>query len=223
MKCPHCLQGFHADWKSEDIIKQGDYMWQAYATICPTCKKAIIMLTQYWAGSTEMIPLAAMNPYSFQAYPKGVARSPLPGEVPNEYADDYREACLVLDDSSKASAALSRRCLQNLLRGPGQVKAGDLSKEIQQVLDAKALPTYLADAIDAVRHYGNFAAHPEKDKNTGTIVPVEPGEAEWLLEVLEGLFDFYFVQPARLQGRRSALDQKLTNAGKSPMKQALPQ
>ena len=52
--------------------------------------------------------------------------------------EDYKEACLVLSDSPKASAALSRRCLQNLLRGAAGVKPGDLSIEIQQVYTAEA-------------------------------------------------------------------------------------
>jgi hypothetical protein len=96
------------------------------------------------------------------------------------------------------------------------VKPSDLGQEIGDVM--KTLPTYLADSIDAIRNIGNFAAHPNKSTNTNEIVDVEPGEAEWCLDVLEGLFDFYFVQPAQLQRKRAALDQKLTDAGKPPMK-----
>ena len=47
---------------------------------------------------------------------------------------------------------------------------------------------------------------------------VEPGEAEWNLEALEGLFDFYYVQPARTALRKAALNKKLTDAGKPPIK-----
>jgi uncharacterized protein Smg (DUF494 family) len=39
-----------------------------------------------------------------------------------------------------------------------------------------------------------------------------------LLDVLEGLFDFYFVQPAVLQKKRDALNKKLAEAGKPVMK-----
>jgi hypothetical protein len=113
---------------------------------------------------------------------------------------------------------ISRRCLQNLLRLAAGVKHGDLSIEIQQVLDSGKLPTTIADNIDAVRNIGNFAAHPNKSKSTGEIVPVEPDEAEWNLDVLESLFDFYFVQPARAKAKRDALNKKLTDAGKPPLK-----
>src|SRR5690242_19579259 len=92
----------------------------------------------------------------FIVYPKAAAR-PVPPEVPPEYAEDFTEANLILADSPKASAALSRRCLQNLLRGAAGVTPGDLYNEIGQVIPK--LPPGLAGAIDAVRNIGNFAAH----------------------------------------------------------------
>ncbi len=125
---------------------------------------------------------------------------------------------LVLADSAKASAALSRRCLQNVLRTAAGVKPADLYDEIQQVIDSKTLPTTIADSIDAVRVVGNFAAHPIKSKSTGEIVDVEPGEAEWNLEVLESLFDFYYVLPAKAKAKKDALNKKLVDAGKAPLK-----
>jgi hypothetical protein len=151
-------------------------------------------------------------------YPKGISRAPLSSDVPAEFSGDYSEACLVFPDSQKASAALSRRCLQHLLRTNAGVKPSDLANEIQEVLDSKQLPSHLAEAIDAVRNIGNLAAHPMKSKHTGEIFEVEPGEAEWSLDVLEGLFDFYFVQPALLQKRRDEMNKKLAAAGKPPMK-----
>ena len=149
--------------------------------------------------------------------PKGISRTPLPPEVLEQFAYDYKEACLVLPDSEKASAALSRRCLQNLLREVANVKPRDLFSEIQQTIDSKQLPSYLTDGLDAVRVVGNFAAHPIKSQKTGEIIEVEPGEAESLLDSLEGLFDFYFVQPAKAQQKRNALNKKLKDAGKPPL------
>jgi hypothetical protein len=87
-----------------------------------------------------------------------------------------------------------------------------------EVLAAKSLPSYLADGIDAIRAIGIFAAHPVKSSSTGELVEVEPGEAEWLLDLLEGLFDFYFVQPAVLKRKRDEVNKKLTDVGKPPMK-----
>lgn len=120
--------------------------------------------------------------------------------------------------SPKASAALSRRCLQAILRDKAGVKPGNLVKEIEEVINSKTLPSYLSDSIDAIRNIGNFAAHEIKSITTGEVVDVEPGEVEWLLDVLESLFEFYFVEPARLKAKKDALNKKLTDAGKPPMK-----
>jgi len=105
-----------------------------------------------------------------------------------------------------------------LLRGEAHVKHADLAREIQEVLDSGKLPSHIAESIDIVRNIGNFAAHPIKSQSTGEIVDVEPGEAEWNLDVLESLFDFYFVQPEKSRQRRAALNQKLADAGKPPVK-----
>jgi hypothetical protein len=137
--------------------------------------------------------------------------------VPVEIAEDFNEAAAVLSLSPKASAALSRRCLQGLLKANGYDHK-DLAPAIQAALDAGTLPPALAENLDAVRNIGNFAAHPMKDKQTNTVLPVEPHEAEWNLEVLEGLFDHYYVQPAKAAARRDALNKKLEGAGKPPLK-----
>ena len=120
-------------------------------------------------------------------------------------------------DSPEASAALSRRCLQQILRDKAQVQyPNNLARAIEEVVSNPRLPTDLADSLDAVRNIGNFGAHPNKSLNTGEIVEVEPGEAEWSLEVIELLFDYYFVRPADIQRRRQALDNKLAETGKPP-------
>jgi hypothetical protein len=150
--------------------------------------------------------------------PKGSNRRPCAIELPKEFSCDYAEACLVLPDSAKAAAALGRRCLQNLLRDFVKVKPGNLADEIQQVIDTGKLPSDLSESIDAIRNVGNFAAHPMKSQHSGEILDVLPGEAEWTIDVLEELFDFYFVRPTQRQKKREALDQKLKEAGKPTMK-----
>jgi hypothetical protein len=179
--------------------------WVLRQDQCPSCRKFIFAF-QY---STRQ---------PFQVWPKGSSRPAPPKEAPRAFASDYSEACLVLPDSAKASAALSRRCLQNILREVAKVKPSDLWKEIQEVLDGKTLPSYIANGLDAVRNIGNFAAHPIKSQHTGEVMDVEPGEAEWNLDILESLFDFYFVQPAQLQAKKDALNKKLVEAGKPPLK-----
>ena len=215
MKCPHCLVSIHGKldlrWNTSDV----DGWWAIFGATCPACKRTILYLGN---APHDMMPVVTENAQSLLLIrPKGTNR-PIPQEVPKEFTEDYAEACIVLSDSPKASAALSRRCLHHLLREVAKVKKSDLVDEIQQVIDSGKLPSHIAEAIDAIRNIGNFAAHPIKSKSTGEIVSVEPGEAEWNLEVLESLFDFYFVQPSVLKKKKEALNQKLKDAGKPEMK-----
>jgi Domain of unknown function (DUF4145) len=108
--------------------------------------------------------------------------------------------------------------LQSVLRDEFKIKHASLAQEIEEFIQRKDVPSYLTEAVDAVRNIGNFAAHPLKDTNTGEMVEVEPGEAEWLLEVNESLFDFAFVQPKRLEERKKNLNAKLSAMGKPAMK-----
>jgi len=210
MQCPHCIVAFHDTWTENRIGSDREYFYVILSTTSPTCQRAVFNMRRINPGGSDHSLV--------MIHPRGVSRAPLSEDVPDTFADGYREACLVLSDSPKASAALSRRCLQFLLRDAVKVKAADLSKEIDEVLAKKTLPPHLAEAIDAVRNIGNFAAHPMKSTNSGEILDVEDGEAEWLLDVLEGLFDFYFVLPAALQKKKDDLNKKLAEAGKPPMK-----
>jgi hypothetical protein len=75
----------------------------------------------------------------------------------------------------------------------------------------------LAEDLDSIRHVGNFAAHPITEQDSGNIIDVEAGEAEWTLEVLRSLLEFYFVDRLKSEERRTALNDKLRRAGKPPM------
>lgn len=210
MQCPSCSVHIHQNWRPYPLGAWGRLSWEVLAMNCPNCAEAIIALE-------------AKNNHGVQvgqrilAFPKRALVRTAPAETPPHIAEDYNEAALVLTDSPKASAALSRRCVQAVLRDAGYAQR-DLAPAIQAALDDGKLPRAIAENLDAIRNIGNFAAHPLKATNTGEILPVEPEEAEWNLEVLESLFEHYYVQPARAAERRAKLDEKLAKAGKPPMK-----
>ncbi|MCO5164361.1 MAG: DUF4145 domain-containing protein [Mesorhizobium sp.] len=149
--------------------------------------------------------------------PAAASRGPVPSSIPSNISSDYIESCNVLPISAKASAALSRRCLQNILNSHGY-KGRDLSKQIDALLNetdaSKAVGTALRDTVDAVRNFGNFSAHPIDDQTTLQIIDVEPEEAEWCLQIIEEMFDHFYVRPAQAAARKAALNAKLSAAGK---------
>jgi len=152
MRCPHCLIDFHDRQTWWSVVLGGDTegQWVITRRTCPACNRFVLGLENGTSRGpiTQGQQNAELNVLrSIQVWPKGVARAPVPPEVPPGIIEDYKEACLVLSDSPKASAALSRRCLQNLLRQAAGVKPGDLSGEIQQIWIVancrKTLPTIL--------------------------------------------------------------------------------
>jgi len=183
------------------------------AAACPSCGKPIV----------SVIPREEMfsGEEGYVVYPQSSAR-PIPPEVlvdDKAVAEDYQVATVVLGLSPKASAALSRRCLQSILikKANADPKA-KLSVQIDAVLQSPALPDHIRKNLDAIRNFGNFGAHPIFTA-VGEIVEVQPQEAQWTLDIIDDLFDFYYVRPAQAAVKRAALDAKLKQAGKPPMKQ----
>ena len=216
MKCPHCNTGIYEAFTVSTVVNLSQVMsqderpiapavmWKLSHQRCPECHESIIRLER-------TIPYQPT--LSLMAYPSSHSR-PIPPEVPDPYRKEFSEACNVLADSAKASAALSRRCLQAILKDKLGAMKKDLYDQIEEVIASGKLPTHIAEGLHAVRNIGNFAAHPLKSTTTGAVVDVEPGEAEWNLEVLESLFDFCFVMPATDAKRKAALNEKLKQIGK---------
>ena len=124
--------------------------------------------------------------------------------------EDYLEACLIREKSPKASATLARRCLQGMIRDFCGITKPTLFKEVEElerrVNEDKAPkgvePEHMA-AIDALRKLGNIGAHMEKD--ISLIIEVDPGEAQALIELIEMLFEEWYVARKKRQDRLAAI------------------
>jgi hypothetical protein len=221
MKCPHCNVAINIEWEESIVLTDEENSNQGSeidADICPNCGKLIIKLKIGSITRTEYSTYIGKPKSEEIIYPKFSLRT-VESEVPEPYKSEYLEASAILCISPKASAALSRRMLQNILHNQFNIEKKTLADEIDQFIHMPSVPSHLAGAIDAIRNIGNFGAHPIKDTHSGEIVEVEPGEAEWLLDVLDALFDFVFIQPKRLNERKNKLNEKLQLLGKPPMKE----
>jgi hypothetical protein len=72
--------------------------------------------------------------------------------------------------------------------------------------------------MNAIRHFGNFGAHANKNIQAGEIIDVEPSEAEWTLEILKSLLEYFAIKPSKYAGKRRRLNSKLEDLGKPHMK-----
>ncbi|RIE17685.1 DUF4145 domain-containing protein [Candidatus Cryosericum septentrionale] len=205
-RCPHCGISVQFTKGGTEDLQVGPY-WTDYSlrwVDCPHCHGIVITLIHHPKGESSRETLI---------YPLNSKRAPVSPEVPPAIKADYDEAALILPLSSKGSAAISRRCLETVLVSAGRATPEKkLSQQIDEV--GSQLPGYLVKMLDQVRTIGNFAAHPDKDATTAAIIDVEPGEAEWNLDVLDELFDFYYVKPAAIMRTTDQLNEKLKAAGK---------
>ncbi len=159
--------------------------------VCPNphCKKVTFTVSLYklsqnqynnWVLSDTINGWRLIPPSQAKVYPE---------YIPKPIRDDYLEACLIRDLSPKASATLSRRCLQGMIRDFWGVTKASLKEEIEAI-EGKVDPLTWK-AIDAVRKVGNIGAHMEKDINL--IVDVDPDEASQLINLIEILIKDWYI------------------------------
>ncbi|MCK4946142.1 MAG: DUF4145 domain-containing protein [Alphaproteobacteria bacterium] len=167
--------------------------------VCPNshCKECVITAALYRIQGN----VRDSNPLlEWQLKPQSSAK-PYPDYIPEPIRKDYEEACLIRDLSPKASATLSRRCMQGIIRNFWCVSKNTLFEEINAIKDEVDLQTW--KAIDSVRGVGNIGAHMEKDINI--IVDVEPEEAGLLIRLVEDLFQEWYINRHEREERSKAL------------------
>lgn len=203
--CPHC--GCAATIGDEDVRvddsildienKDGYRILSSVFIVCPNpeCRRFTLTAVLKEIESVFRPDGSGRPDYSdlpvlrrWDLIPESKAKS-FPNYIPKPILDDYNEACLIKDLSPRASATLSRRCLQGIIRDFWQVKPGRLAGEIEQIKDKVEDLTW--EAIDGVRSVGNIGAHMEEDINV--IVDVEPREAQLLVELIEILLKDWYV------------------------------
>ncbi len=194
--CPYCNRPCTIDNNDvrsmsnyEKISEEYDYYRSTVKVIvCPNpeCRQQTISMNIYPAdnnGEIKGIPI-----FSWKLLPESEAK-PFPDYIPKQLRDDYSEACLIRNKSPKASATLSRRCLQGMIRDYCGIKKGRLIDEIDELKGKVDAETW--KAIDSVRHVGNIGAHMEKDVNL--IIDVDPKEASLLIWLIETLFEEWYI------------------------------
>lgn len=172
-----------------------------YIVICPDCLKASLSVSA--AGGT-------LEKISYNYPPPNVKN--YPEYIPEQIRQDYSEAALIVDLSPKASATLSRRCLQGIIRdfwgitpefwdshtdfkrevGLKYSSKANLWQEIKAVEHLGGISAPIIAAFKQLKDIGNIGAHPEMD--VGVIVDVEPGEAETLVKLIELIIRQTYIQ-----------------------------
>lgn len=162
----------HTDSPPDDCIHIKFYK-------CPHCREVSIRIDGE-GNSTKHL--------SSWFKPNSIAQQ-FPDYIPEAIRSDYEEACAIVSLSPKASATLSRRCLQAMIRDFWGIADKTLYKEIS-VLQSKVSPSQWK-VLDALRKIGNIGAHPEADVNL--IIDIDPSDAEKLIKVIELLIQQWYI------------------------------
>jgi hypothetical protein len=194
--CPYCNRPCtidHEDIRSMENSTHISYEYGAYFSkvtviVCPNpkCRQRTISAALY--ECTPNLQSVGERIFYWKLLPESEAK-PFPEYIPKQLRDDYAEACLIKDKSPKASATLSRRCLQGIIRDFWEIKKNRLVDEIEE-LKSKVDSTSW-EAINSVRHLGNIGAHMEKDVNL--IIGVDPDEAGLLIWLIELFFEEWYI------------------------------
>ncbi|MES2207779.1 MAG: DUF4145 domain-containing protein [Pseudomonadota bacterium] len=208
--CPHCQRAVTiSDERSSNdthtlYIKNidGQHTLTSRFIVCPNPECCRFTLTASLYESTQAYrDLEFKNKKAhWNLIPSSKVKS-FPSYIPKIIIDDYNEACLISELSPKASATLSRRCLQGIIRDFWGAKPGRLVDEIEQIKDKIDPLTW--DAITALRHLGNIGAHMEKDINL--IIDVDPHEADLLINLIETLLNEWYINREERKIRMNAL------------------
>ncbi|OGQ59846.1 MAG: hypothetical protein A3J24_11540 [Deltaproteobacteria bacterium RIFCSPLOWO2_02_FULL_53_8] len=209
--CPHCERDvtiaesrFSSDQHRLRIENNdGRRSLQTIFIVCPNpdCQRLTLMAVLF-DGTHDRLgnEIIGDELQRWSLIPESRAKH-FPNYIPQAVLADYQEACLIRELSPKASATLSRRCFQGIIRDFWRVKPGRLVDEIDAIKSQVDPLTW--DAIDALRKLGNIGAHMEKDINL--IVDVDPDEAELLIGLVEILLRDWYIQREERKARMGSL------------------
>jgi hypothetical protein len=136
--------------------------------------------------------------------------------VPDDLRRDYNEAATILDMSPRMSAVVSRRILADLLERYAGLDKFSLAARIDDFSKDNTHPSQLRQNLHYLREIADFGAHTQKD-DQAEIIDVDRKEAEWTLDLIDRLFDYFIVAPERDRKMREGFDKKLDDAGRKPL------
>jgi len=196
IKCPHCFVTIFGIWTflhTNYPISANDLEYTFLHMVCPACNESIVKMD--WKTDTDRLnflePLDENIGWRY-VIPINSIRFKLNNEIPLKYQKMFREASCILEDSPAASAAISRKCLQELLKDYEKTSSDTLHFQIEEVLKKTHLDPSLSNLLYLLKNTGNAGAHL-KLKITGQILEVDKKDAESSLKIVFQLFNFYII------------------------------
>ena len=190
--CPHCNVYAKQEWF--ELSYSADYYVSTHELcICSHCDQNSI-----WNTSSKTI-----------VDPSITTNIPPHEDMPEEIKSLYMEALSVIDLSPKASSALLRLALQNLMPLIG-ANTGKINEDIAKLV-REGLPEEIQQALDYCRVIGNNAVHPNELNLDDT-----PEMAHAMFEMINFIVEEKIAKPKRIKelfsklptGAKEAIDKR---------------
>ncbi len=227
MKCPTCGENTPESWRElyadGGALLEGPRAHNHYVRLdwmrCanPECKELVIRIHESASAAPH---LGGAYTASWIARPRTGGRV-VDAAVPDPYRADYLEAAAILDISSRMSVVLSRRILADILEKYAKLTDFSLKARINAFVADTNHPHDLRQNLGYLIEMGNFGAHTQTNDQT-EIVDVDKEEADWTLDLIERLFDYFIVSPEKDRKIREVFNEKLKAAKRKPIP-ALPE
>ncbi len=240
MDCPFCRHAIAATW--QQLVINTDHLGRPISPFqgqlntavlrgqvrntvtviihwlqCQNCQEIVVQISR--TESKQSPPIE-----TWIALPKRPNLPPVHQLVIDPFRKDYLEAWTILEDSPRMSAVLSRRLLADLLEKYASLKQFSLAQRIDGFIADTRHPLWIRQNLHYLREVGDFGAHTQQDKTTTAIatqppadpviINVDKPEAEWTLNIIEDLFEYFVVAPQKDKEMREAIDKKLSDASR---------
>ncbi|HIY43588.1 MAG TPA: DUF4145 domain-containing protein [Candidatus Helicobacter avistercoris] len=203
--CPYCGVFSQIKWHKDKALEIDNHYTEeldigyCFAQ-CECCQG--VMCFSYKLLSEDIDPYDGLIQKfnSTILYPKQIGISPAK-DMPEHIKKTYKEASLVFGDSPRASCALLRLALQELMiylrdnHGDyGDLKGKKIDEDIGILVKNHTLPAKIQKALDSVRIIGNNAVHPkELDINDN------PNIAETLFKMINFIIEEMITKPKEIE------------------------
>lgn len=221
MKCPTCAENSTDSWHSVGEVSPAGlsflhtYRVESMECANDKCKQLVIRITETKINLSG--PDVGAYTQTWVVVPRfGSSARPLDPLVEDRWRRDYLEAAEILEASPRMSAVLSRRLLADLLEEyAGHAEYG-LAARIESFRKDAKNPSALRENLHYLREIADLSAHTKKD-DQAQVIEVSQVEAEWTLDLIDRLFDYFIVSPAKDAHIREAVDEKLKQAKRKPI------
>ena len=195
--CPICGAYSSMQWGEMYSPIHGNEHTPLLRCYCNHCKDSSYWMAEYQTYEEDGV-IKQIHTSGKMIFPAASTAPLAHPAMPPEINADYLEACNILAESSRGSAALLRLCVQKLCIHLGE-HGKNLNDDIASLVK-KGLPTEIQKALDIVRVTGNNAVHP------GQLSPDDVAEvASSLFDLVNRIVEEMIARPAELKKLYSKL------------------